>query len=74
MPKQTIISTPSIADINYLLFRWRGIPGNQFRPMVEFYTFLTENTPERTIFLNDYTIQSLDDVKGHIVVLKLMVI
>jgi hypothetical protein len=71
MQKQTIISTPSIADTNVLLAKWRTIPGNASKSPTDFYVFLAVESVERTIFLKDYTVESYDDVKGDIVVLKL---
>jgi hypothetical protein len=71
MQKQTIISTPSIADTNVLLAKWRAIPGNASKSTTDFYAFLTVDGVERTAFLKDYTVESYDDVKGDIVVLKL---
>jgi len=72
MQKQTIISTPSIADINALVSKWMSIPGNAGRTLNDFHTFLTADSIDRSIFLNDYTVYSYNDVKGHIVVLKIV--
>jgi hypothetical protein len=71
MQKQTIISTPSITDTNALLAKWRAIPGNASKSPADFYAFLIVESVERTAFLKDYTVESHDDVKGYIVVLKL---
>jgi hypothetical protein len=70
MQKQTIISTPSIADTNVLLAKWRAIPGNSVKETAEFYTFLTVDSVDRSVFLSDYTLESFDDVRGNIVILK----
>ncbi|WP_352422280.1 hypothetical protein [Proteiniphilum sp.] len=70
MRKQTIISTPSITDTNILVSRWRAIPGNSGKSLSEFYAFLTVESVDRTLFLADHTVESYDDVKGDIVVLK----
>lgn len=70
MQRQTIISTPSITDTNVLLAKWRAIPGNSGKTTAEFYSFLTVDSVERAVFLSEYTVESFDDVKGNIVVLK----
>lgn len=72
MRKQTIISTPSITDTNVLISKWRSIPGNSNKSLSEFYEFLTIDSVDRTLFLSEYTVESYDDVKGNIVVLKLI--
>lgn len=70
MKKQTIISTPSIADTNVLLEKWRTIPGNRDKTTSEFYSFLSVDSLDRSVFLSDCTVESYDDVKRNIVVLK----
>jgi|GEM_PF-3380208 hypothetical protein len=70
MQKQTIISTPSIADTNILLAAWRAISGNSEKSTLDFYSFLTVDSVDRSVFLSDYTVESYDDVKGNVVVLK----
>lgn len=70
MQKQTIISTPSITDTNVLFAKWRAIPGNGGKSLAEFYSFLTIDSVERALFLTNYTVESYEDVKGNIVVLK----
>ena len=70
MQKQTIISTPSIADTNILYAKWKLIPGNENKTLPDFYLFLTVDTADRVMFLSNHTVESFEDVKGHIVVLK----
>jgi hypothetical protein len=69
MQNQTIISTPSIADTNVLFAKWRAIPGNGSKSLSDFYKFLTEESVDRSMFLERYTIESY--VKGSIVVVKI---
>jgi hypothetical protein len=70
MNKQTIISTPSIADTNVLYARWIAIPGNENKSQSDFYSFLRVESIERSIFFSENTVESFDDVKYNIVVLK----
>jgi hypothetical protein len=71
MRKQTVLSTPSIADTNILISKWRAIPGNGSKTLSDFYAFLTVDSVRRAVFLSDYTVESYDDVKGNTVVLKI---
>ena len=70
MQKQTIISTPSIADINILFAKWKIIPGNESKILSDFYKFLVIDTVDRSVFLHDYCNVSQNDIKGNIVVIK----
>lgn len=72
MKKQTIISTPSISDTNVLYSIWKSIPGNGNKSLSDFYSFLTVDSVDRNLFLSDHTIESYDDVKGNIVVVKVV--
>lgn len=71
MEKQTIISTPSIADVNVLYRLWIKIEGNENKTRSDFFDFLTRESLERAAFFESYTVESYDDVKGNIVVLKI---
>ena len=70
MQKQTVISTPSIADTNNLFAIWRAIPGNGPKALSDFYSFLIAESPESDLFLAEYTEFSYDNIAGDIVVLK----
>lgn len=70
MNKQTIISAPSIADVNAFFSKWKSIPGNQDGTLSDFYGFLTRDTPDRSDFLKNYALESYFNL-GNIVVLKI---
>lgn len=70
MQKVTIISTPSISDIDVLLTYWLAIDGNVSKTRSDFYSFLRNSTLERDMFLYNHTVESYKDVKGNLVVLK----
>jgi hypothetical protein len=70
MQKQTILSTPSIADTNVLFSKWQAIPGNGSKTLSDFYSFLTADSVDRSVFLSDYTVESYDCVEVNAVVLK----
>lgn len=70
MNKQTIISTPSIADTIVLYARWTAISGNENKSYANFYLFLSVESIERSMFLSENTVELFNDVKSNIVVLK----
>jgi hypothetical protein len=70
MQKVTIVSTPSISDIDVLFASWLSIAGNASKTYSDFYSFLSNGTLERDMFLYNHTVESYEDVKGNIVILK----
>ncbi|HCC51129.1 MAG TPA: hypothetical protein DEQ30_02995 [Porphyromonadaceae bacterium] len=70
MQKVTVVSTPSISDIDILFTSWISIEGNVSKTRSDFYSFLSQSSVERDMFLYDHTVESYEDVKGNIVVLK----
>jgi hypothetical protein len=70
MQKMTIVSMPSISDMDILFASWISIEGNASKTNSDFYSFLGKASLERDMFLYDHTVESYDDIKGNIVVLK----
>lgn len=71
MKQNTIISSPSIADIDSLYSMWLLEPENAGKTKSEFYSFLTKASLQRSQFLSKCTVEKYDDPRGKIVVLKL---
>jgi len=72
MQKPSIISTPSIANTNSLYATWKAMPGNGSATELDFYSFLTVASVDRAAFLSSHTDKSFDDVKGRIVIPRLI--
>jgi len=70
MIKQTIITTPSIADAQVLYSRWKSVAGNSDKSLADFYDFLTGDTVDKRVFLSQHTVESFADIKHNIVVVK----
>lgn len=67
----TTISSPSISGSGILFTKWKAIDGNADKTIDEFYTFISQSSLFRDIFLSENTSETFDNIKVNIVILKL---
>lgn len=61
------ISSPNIEDIEYLYGKYTEIPGNEYLTFDDFYKFLSVESADRLLFLDEYCTQELVTVENTVI-------